>query len=129
VLGGHTDVAIGTVSVLAPQLASGKLRAFAVSAPKRLSGTLSAIPTWKEQGLNLVEGNWRGVVGPKNLGDAEVAYWSGKLAEAVKTGEWADNLKRNHWDADFVTGAEAKRFLDTHYEELRSTLANLRVAK
>src|ERR1035437_6275372 len=72
---------------------------------QRPSG-LAEIPTWKEQGLNLVEGNWRGVVGPKNLGDAEVAYWSGKLAEAVKTGEWADNLKRNHWDADFVTGAE-----------------------
>ena len=69
VLGGHTDAAIGTVSVLAPQLASGKLRAFAVSAPKRLSGTLSAIPTWKEQGVDLIEGNWRGVVGPKHLGE------------------------------------------------------------
>ena len=129
VLGGHTDVAIGTVSVLAGQLASGKLRAFAVSAPKRLSGALSAIPTWTEQGLDVVEGNWRGVVGPKNLGDAEVTYWSNKLAEAVKTDEWTENLKRNHWDADFKTGAEAKRFLDAHYEELRSTLANLRAAK
>ncbi len=129
VLGGHTDVAIGTVSVLAGQLASGKLRAFAVSAPKRLGGALSAIPTWTEQGLDVVEGNWRGVVGPKNLGDAEVTYWSDKLAEAVKTDEWTENLKRNHWDADFKTGAEAKRFLDAHYEELRSTLANLRAAK
>jgi len=127
VLGGHTDVAIGTVSVLAPQLASGKLRAFAVSAPKRLSGTLSAIPTWKEQGVDLIEGNWRGVVGPKHLGDAEVAYWSGKFAEAVKTEEWTDNLERNHWDADFLTGVEAKRFLDSHYEELRSTLVNLHI--
>ena len=77
----------------------------------------------------MVEGNWRGIVGPKNLGDAEVTYWSGKLAEAVKTDEWTENLKRNHWDADFKTGAEAKRFLDAHYEELRSTLTNLRAAK
>ena len=42
VLGGHTDVAIGTMSVLAPQLASGKLRAIAVAAPKRLSGSASS---------------------------------------------------------------------------------------
>ncbi len=129
VLGKHTDVAIGTVSVLAPQLASGKLRAFAVSAPKRLGGALSSIPTWKEQGLDMVEGNWRGIVGPKGLGDAEIAYWSGMLAAAVKTEEWTDNLERNHWDADFLTDGEAKRFLDTHYEELRSTLANLHIAK
>ena len=129
VLGNHTDVAIGTVSVLAPQLASGRLRAFAVSAPKRLSGTLSAIPTWKELGLDVVEGNWRGVVGPKNLGQAEVAYWSAKLTEAVNTDEWKDNLKRNYWDAEFLTGADAKRFLDTQYQGLQSTLSNLHVAK
>lgn len=129
VLGGHTDVAIGTVSVLAGQLASGKLRAIAVSAPKRLGDPLSTIPTWKEQGLDVVEGNWRGVVGPKNLGAAEVAYWSDRLAEVVKTDEWTENLKRNHWDADFIVGPAAKRFLDVRYEELRTTLANLRATK
>ena len=106
------------------------VRAFAVPAPKRLGGASSAIPTWTEQGLDVVEGTRRGVVGPKNLGDAEVTYWSDKLAEAVKTDEWAaENLKRNHWQTALKTGAEAKRFLDAHYEELRSTLANLRAAK
>jgi putative tricarboxylic transport membrane protein len=129
VLGGHTDVAIGTMSVLAPQLASGKLLAIAVAAPKRLSGPQSTIPTWKEQGYDLVEGNWRGIVGPKNLGKVEVEFWSSRLAEAVKNDEWAAQLERNHWDADFIAGKEAKRFLDAHYEELRSTLTNLRVAK
>ena len=129
VLGGHTDVAIGTVSVLAPQLATGKLRAFAISAPRRLAGTMSAIPTWKEQGFDLVEGNWRGIVGAKDLGDAEIAFWSSRLAEVVKTTEWTANLERNYWDADFMTGADARRFLDNQYEELRSTLTNLRVSK
>ncbi len=129
VLGGHTDVAIGTVSVLAPQLKTGKLRAFAISAPRRLAGTMSAIPTWKEQGFDLVEGNWRGIVGAKDLGDAEIAFWSSRLAEVVKTTEWTANLERNYWDADFMTGADARRFLDNQYEELRSTLTNLRVSK
>ncbi len=129
VLGGHTDVAIGTMSILAPQLASGKLRAIAIAAPKRLGGSQSNIPTWKEQGVDVVEGNWRGIVGPKDLGEAEVAFWSSKLAEAVKDDEWVANLERNHWDADFITGAEAKHFLDSHYEELQSTLANLKLTK
>ena len=56
----------------------------------------------------MVEGNWRGVVGPKNLGAAEIAYWSDRLSEAVKTDEWTENLERNHWDADFRTGARSQ---------------------
>jgi len=129
VLGGHTDVAIGTISVIAPQLASGKLRAIAIAALKPIIGSQVNIPTWREQGLDVVEGNWRGIVGPKNLSEAEIAFWSSQLAKAVKSEEWTTTLERNNWDADFRTGAEAKRFLDAQYEDLQSTLANLRVAK
>ena len=66
VLGGHIDVVIATMSVLDPHLAAGKLRPIALAAPQRLAGQHANIPTWKEQGLDVVEGNWRGVVGPKN---------------------------------------------------------------
>jgi putative tricarboxylic transport membrane protein len=128
-LGRHIDVSVATMSVIAPFLESGELRVIAIAAPKRLSGAQSDIPTWREQGLDVVEGNWRGIVGPKNLGEAEVAFWSGRLAEAVKTEAWAASLKRNFWDADFANSANSKRFLDTQYEELRSTLATLQVAK
>jgi putative tricarboxylic transport membrane protein len=128
-LGGHVDVAIGTLSLFAPFLEADKLRAFSIAAPKRLEGAQSSIPTWKEQGFDVVEGNWRGVVGPKDLSEAEVTFWVGKLADAVKTEEWKTTLKRNYWDADFVTGPAAKRFLETQYQDLRSTLANLHPAK
>jgi putative tricarboxylic transport membrane protein len=115
--------------VIAPQLASGKLRAIAIAALKPIIGSQVNIPTWREQGLDVVEGNWRGIVGPKNLSEAEIAFWSSQLAKAVKSEEWTTTLERNNWDADFRTGAEAKRFLDAQYEDLQSTLANLRVAK
>jgi putative tricarboxylic transport membrane protein len=129
VLGGHIDVAIGTMSVFAPFVESDKLRAIAIAAPQRLGDAQSYIQTWKEQGFDVVEGNWRGVVGPKNLSEPEVAFWSEKLAEAVKSEEWVASLRRNYWNADFATGADAKRFLDTQYQELRSTLANLPMAR
>lgn len=128
-LGRHIDVTIGTMSVLAPFLASGELRAIAVAAPKRLGGSQSAIPTWRELGFDVVEGNWRGVVGPKHLGEAEVVFWSEKLSEVVKTDAWMANLKRNFWDADFGDSAASKRFLDTQYEEMRSTFAAVHLVK
>jgi putative tricarboxylic transport membrane protein len=124
-LGGHIDVVIATMSVLAPHLEAGKLRAIAVAAPKRLSGTYSSIATWQEQGHAVIEGNWRGVVGPKDLTQQQVAFWSGRLAEIVRTEEWANSLTRNSWDADFRIGTDAQHFLQTQYNELQSTLAVL----
>ncbi len=128
VLGGHVDVAIGTMSVLAPHFASGRLRAIAIAAPSRLSGAEASIPTWTEQGFAAVEGNWRGIVGPKSLGAAEVAFWSRKLAAAVKSDEWVASLARNYWNPDFTDAAGAKRFLDAQYEEMRATFSALHVA-
>ena len=128
-LGGHIDVTIATMAVLAPMLDSGKLRPIAVTAPARRGGSQSVIPTWREQGFDVIEGNWRGVVGPKNLGSAEVAFWNSRLIEAAKSADWDINLKRNHWDADFMGSADSKRFLDRQYEELKSTLSVLRLSK
>jgi putative tricarboxylic transport membrane protein len=127
VLGRHIDVTIATMSVIAPFLQSGELRAIAIAAPARLAG--STIPTWKESGFDVVEGNWRGVVGPKNLGDAEVAFWNERLADVVKTDAWAENLKRNAWDADFTSAADSKRFLDKQYDEMKSTFAAVKLEK
>jgi putative tricarboxylic transport membrane protein len=129
VLGGHIDVVIATMSVLDPHLAAGKLRPIALAAPRRLAGQHANIPTWKEQGLDVVEGNWRGVVGPKDLGPQQVEFWSSRLAEIVKKEEWKASLVRNSWDADFRIGADAQNFLDTQYQELASTLAVLRTDK
>jgi putative tricarboxylic transport membrane protein len=129
VLGGHVDVVIATMQVLAPHLEAGKLRAVAVAAPNRLSGSYSSIPTWREQGLDAVEGNWRGVTGPKGLGSDQVAFWSSRLVEIVKKDEWKANLARNSWDADFRIGASAQQFLAEQYKELQATLAVLRPAQ
>lgn len=120
-LGGHIDVAMSTMSVIAPFLEAGRLRALAIAAPKRISGAQSVIPTWREQGLDVVEGNWRGIVGPKNLDEPEIAYWNGRLAAVVKSAEWADSLERYYWDADYADSAASRRFLDARYEELRAT--------
>jgi len=128
-LGGHIDAADATISALAPFLHSGKLRAIAIAAPKRLEGEYADIPTWKEEGFDVVEGNWRGIIGPKNLSPSELAFWDSRVAQLVKSPEWADVLKRNQWDADYVDSAGSKRFLDRQFEELKATFANLKVSK
>jgi putative tricarboxylic transport membrane protein len=126
VLGRHIDVTSATMSVISPMIEAGRLRAVAITAPQRLGGVNANIPTWRELGLDVVEGNWRGVVGPKDLPEPVVDYWNGKLAAAVNTLEWMDALQRNDWNADFSTGAAAKRFLEMQHAEFKATLSVLK---
>jgi putative tricarboxylic transport membrane protein len=128
-LGGHIDVAPATISAIAPFLESGNLRAVAVAAPNRLAEPEADIPTWREQGFDAVEGNWRGIIGPQKLGSSELAYWNGRISDLVKTNDWTLLLKRNHWDADYKDSISSKNFLDQRYDELHSTFANLHLIK
>ena len=50
VLGGHIELAIGSVALLAPQLAAGKLKAVAVTGDKR-SPAMPDVPALAEQGF------------------------------------------------------------------------------
>ena len=67
-LGGHVDIVPGSVGLYISHMKGGSnLRVVAVAAPQRLPGPMAEVPTWREQGVNAVVSNWRGVVGPRNL--------------------------------------------------------------
>jgi tripartite-type tricarboxylate transporter receptor subunit TctC len=67
VLGGHLDFLIADVTILLPQVQSGKLRAIALYAPKR-SPLLPDVPTANEAGFPvLTMENWYGVFAPAGL--------------------------------------------------------------
>jgi tripartite-type tricarboxylate transporter receptor subunit TctC len=64
VLGGQVELAIGTVALVTPQVAGGKLRALAVTGDKR-SGALPDVPALAEQGFPGFSAlSWWGVFAP-----------------------------------------------------------------
>lgn len=128
-LGGHIDLVTTAAGNVAPFVASGKLRVLAVAAPNRLAGDMAAIPTWKEQGVDLVWGNWRAIMGPKGLTPAQVATWEGALRKVVESPEWKDDLAKNYWSDDFTTGEQLKKDLATDYAAMKLVLVELGLAK
>ena len=56
-----------------PHVAAGRMRVVAVAAPRRLAGVLAGVPTWTEQGVDLVSRNWRTIMGPKGMAAAQFA--------------------------------------------------------
>src|SRR5688572_23530090 len=83
-LGGHIELATTTAIVAEPHAAAGRARVVAVASPRRLGGALAAVPTWTEQGVNVVVGNWRAILAPKGMGTAQIAYWENALRKVIE---------------------------------------------
>jgi tripartite-type tricarboxylate transporter receptor subunit TctC len=64
-LGNQVHVTFMTMTSIMPHVQAGKLRILAVLADKRVKA-LPDIPTAKEEGLNVTNLLWRGVIAPKN---------------------------------------------------------------
>lgn len=128
-LGGHIDLVTTAAGNVSAHVASGKLRVVGVSANKRFPGALASIPTWKEQGVDLVYGGWRAIMGPKGITPAQVAYWENVLQKATEVPEWKTDLERNFWADDFVPSAQFRKDLDQDYAAMKSVLVELGLAK
>ena len=125
VMGGDVDVLMATPGSALRHVQSGKLRALAVAAPKRLAGDAADIPTWKELGIEAVSANWRSLVGPKGLTPAQVAWWDRTLGAMVKSPEWQQALKRYQWEDEYLDSAGARKFMQEEYKQLETLLRDL----
>jgi putative tricarboxylic transport membrane protein len=129
VLGGHLDVMVANASGPLPQIEGGQLRALAVAAPRRLAAAYAAVPTWKEQGVNVVAAFWRGVIGPKGMTAAQIAFWDAELARLAASDEWKKYLASHQLECDYRASRETKQFLDAEYAEYKIILGELGLAK
>lgn len=119
-LGNHVDVITTALSEVKDQHLAGKLKILAVSSEEKVE-ELEDVATWKEQGVDMVFPHWRGIMGPPDMTEEQIAYWDEKLAELVKTDEWQKVLENNDWDDFYKNSSETKAFLDEqekNYTEL-----------
>ncbi|MFN9489020.1 MAG: tripartite tricarboxylate transporter substrate binding protein [Betaproteobacteria bacterium] len=128
-LGGHVDAVPGSVGLMRRHLEAGTIRVLAVASPQRLAGPFATVPTWREQGINAVVSNWRGLVGPPNLSAAQIAFWDGAMKQLVATEAWKKELADNNWDNEYRNAAEARKYMDADYAELRAFLMELELVK
>jgi putative tricarboxylic transport membrane protein len=128
-LGGHVDVTVAPASIVAPQLEAGKLRVIGVPSEKRLGGVFAQVPTWREQGVDTVFSQWRGLMGPKGLTPAQVAYWDSVLAKTVQTKDWKEHIERTQLTYRYLDSGQARDFVAGQNETVRTILTGLGLIK
>ena len=128
-LGGHIDLASTPPSAVLPHVQAGKVRVLALTAPTRAQGDLANVPTWKELGINSAHEVWRGVIGPRGMTRAQVAYWDDVLAKLVKTDAWKKDLEQSQIENVYRNSTETVKYLKSEYDEARGILTDLGLAK
>lgn len=88
-IGGQVDIMCDQTTNTTTQIEGGKVKAFAVSTPKRLSGSLSKLPTLDESGMKGFNVTiWHGLYAPKGTPKAVLDKINTALKTALKDPEF-----------------------------------------
>lgn len=128
-LGGHVDIVSSSVSVAVTQLKAGTVRVVGVSSPRRLGGVFADVPTWKEQGVEGTFSNYRGLIGPRSMQPAQVAYWEGVFSTLDKDEGWRSDLDRNLWVGHYLNGRDTRKYWDDLSVQVRAVLDDVGLLK
>ncbi|MEU5715214.1 tripartite tricarboxylate transporter substrate binding protein [Streptomyces sp. NPDC020403] len=123
ILGDKVGFGVSGVGEYLDQIRAGELRLLAVTGPERVPG-LDA-PTLREAGLDTDFTNWRGIVAPPGLSDAERDKLVGLVTRLHDSKEWQDSMKKNGWDDAFLTGDAFGGFLDAQDRRVATVLKEL----
>lgn len=121
-LGNHVDVITTSVSEVKEQHLAGKVKILAVSSAERLD-ELDDVPTYAEEGVEMEFPHWRGVMGPPDMTEEQIAWWDEKLSAMVETEQWEEVMNNNDWDSFYKDSEETKQFM-AEQTELYDDLVN-----
>ena len=89
---GQVQAVFVTLASAAPQVQSGQLRALGIAGPARLPA-LPGVPTFAEQGIDLLAEHWWGILAPARTQPAATARLAGAFSAAMQAPGLASRLE------------------------------------
>lgn len=118
--GGAVVLAVSGVSEFKAMAEAGRIKIIAVTSEGRIDGIDA--PSLKEAGLNVVVGNWRGIVGAPDMSDAGKAMWLDRFAKMHDSQAWKDILAAQGWEDAYLAGDDFTAFLGEEKERTAAVL-------
>jgi len=128
-MGGHVDAVATPASTYYPVMGTGKVRIIAIAAPARVGGQYAAVPTWKEQGINVVMPSFRTLIAPRGLTPAQTAFWDNAIARLTRSDAWKKELDETERDSVYMNSVDSRKFLDAQYAQYKAILTELGLVK
>lgn len=127
-IGGFTQVMTGDMSEIVGFLKAGEVRVLAVLTEERIPG-FEDIPTAKEQGLDVVAVNWRGLYVPKGVSDETFNMWAGRLQKVADSAEWKTAMAANGLAPFTKVGGDFQSYVDGLIAEINQLSKDIGVIK
>jgi putative tricarboxylic transport membrane protein len=130
-VGGFTSAMTGDISGVVSFIKNGDVRVLASFTDERIEipGLNVEIPTAKEQGIDVVAVNWRGLYTPKGASEASYQKWSDALAQVAASKEWADAMEANGLVKFTKVGPDFQSYLNGVMQEVQDMSKELGVLK
>ncbi|MEV1131020.1 tripartite tricarboxylate transporter substrate binding protein [Agromyces sp. NPDC049794] len=123
-LGNTVQAGISGVGEFVEQIEAGELRALAVSSPEPVE-LLRDTPTLIDEGYDVELTNWRGLLAPGGISDADVEALTSLVTDLHDSGAWTATLEEKGWADAFLTGDDFRSFLDDDIAEVTQTLQSI----
>jgi putative tricarboxylic transport membrane protein len=124
ILGNKIAFAASGFGEFLDQVESGQVRVLAVTSEKPIDA-LKEVPTLKSSGIDLVFTNWRGIVAPPEISDADKQTWIDALTKMHDSAAWKAELTKRGWTDAFVTGDAFGTFLTEQDKAVADILTQL----
>jgi putative tricarboxylic transport membrane protein len=124
ILGNNVSAGISGVSEFAEHIEAGTMRALAVSSEQPVE-LLPDVPTIQDEGYDVTLTNWRGVIAPGSIDDAQRAGLIDVVTQMHDSGAWADVLETKGWSDAFLAGDDFDSFLEQNISDIKKTLGNI----
>src|SRR3954469_22207940 len=121
-LAGHLPLQFATVAQALPQYKEGRLRALGISSDKRYP-SVPEIPTFKEQGLDLVANEWYGLLAPAGTPKPIIAKLNAEMKRIMALPNMGDRLAAIELMA--TTPEELDAFIRTETERWGAVIRKL----
>ena len=120
IVGGQVTAGINGLAELATQIEAGSVRALAISSGERLPGL--AVPTLREQGIDIEFENWRSVLAPPGINRADRTRLEAAIEAMVRSEPWREALARYRWIDRYLGGDAFERYGETEEARVRDIL-------
>jgi putative tricarboxylic transport membrane protein len=128
VVAGRAAAFTGDSSEIIGQLQAGEVRVLAVLSDKPIPA-LGDAKTAKEQGYDVVGGNWRAFYAPAGISDEAYDYWVTTVKAVASSAEWSELRKKNGL-AEFTSfGKDFDDFVRKQIENVAALSKELGIIK
>jgi len=124
---GQIKLALSGYSEFKPYAEQKRLRIIAVTSAERLPGL--DVPTLKESGIDVVIGNWRGIIGAPGMSGEGRAMWLDRFKKLHESAQWKKAMADRQWTDAYLAGDDFAKFLGEEKVRQEQVLKDLGLIK